>query len=156
FFGLSPSGVTQIDGEVATGAERSAFRLTDQFLSLMLDPFVDGRFGRFGGSGSAISFAPEPQADLPPDIALAYASILNKAPTKLDTDQRWTTWGAAYGGTNSANGDPSVGSTNITARTFGFAAGMDYRVAPNSILGFALAGGGTGWGLASGLGGGRS
>jgi outer membrane autotransporter protein len=44
----------------------------------------------------------------------------------------------------------------VTARTFGFAAGMDYRAAPNTVLGFALAGGGTGWGLANGLGSGRS
>ena len=33
FFGLSPGGLTEIDGEVATGAERSAFRLMDQFLN---------------------------------------------------------------------------------------------------------------------------
>jgi outer membrane autotransporter protein len=33
---------------------------------------------------------------------------------------------------------------------------MDYHVTPNTILGFALAGGGTNWGLASGLGTGRS
>ena len=79
FFGLTPGGLTQIDGEVATGAERSVFQLMDQFLNLMLDPFVDGRFGRFGGNGGALGFAPEEQADLPSDIALAYASILNKA-----------------------------------------------------------------------------
>jgi uncharacterized protein with beta-barrel porin domain len=157
FFNLTPGGLTQIDGEVATGAERSAFQLMDQFLNVMLDPFVDGRFGRFGGTGSALSFAPQEQANLPPDIALAYASILNKAPPKVSFDQRWTTWGSAYAGSNSANGDPSVvGSTNVTARTFGFAAGMDYRATPNTVVGFALAGGGTGWGLAGGLGSGRS
>jgi len=34
--------------------------------------------------------------------------------------------GCGLWGTNSANGDPSgIGSTNVTARTFGFAAGMD-------------------------------
>ena len=128
----------------------------------MLDPFVDGRFGRLRRSGSAIAFAPEQQANLPPDIALAYASIINKAPNSRSPawgnfDQRWTAWGAAFGGTNSANGDPSgVGSTNVSARTFGFAAGMDYRITPNSVVGSAFAGGGTGWGLASGLGNGRS
>jgi hypothetical protein len=39
---------------------------------------------------------------------------------------------------------------------YGFAGGMDYHVAPDTILGFALAGGGTDWALAQGLGGGRS
>ena len=113
-----------------------------------------GKSAGFGGSG-AIGFAPEQQANLPPDIALAYASILTKAPPP-PFDQRWTAWGAAYGGSNSANGDATVGSSNVTAQTFGFAAGMDYHVTPNTIVGFALAGGGTNWGLSNALGSGRS
>jgi hypothetical protein len=149
------NALTQLDGEVATGAERSAFQIMTQFLGLMLDPFVDGRSRGFGGAGGAIGFAPEQQAGLPPDIALAYSSILTKAPPQT-FDQRWTAWGSAYGGSNSANGNATVGSTNVTAQTYGFAAGMDYHATPNTIFGFALAGGGTNWGLANALGTGRS
>ena len=73
------TALTQLDGEAGTGAERAAFQLTDQFLTLMLDPFVDGRQGRLGsGGGGAIGFAPEQQENLPPDIALAYAAIPQK------------------------------------------------------------------------------
>jgi outer membrane autotransporter protein len=89
-------------------------------------------------------------------VALAYASIFNKAPPKPVFEQVWTAWGGAYGGSNKANGDPAVGSNNIIARTFGFAAGMDYHFSPNTVVGFALAGGGTNWGLANALGSGRS
>jgi outer membrane autotransporter protein len=42
------------------------------------------------------------------------------------------------------------------ATAFGFAGGMDYHFSPSAIAGFALAGGGTNWGLANALGGGRS
>ena len=45
----------------ATGAERGRIPdLTNQFLALMLDPFVNGRGGATGGAGggSAIGFAP--------------------------------------------------------------------------------------------------
>jgi uncharacterized protein YhjY with autotransporter beta-barrel domain len=159
--GLSGSSLlntlAQLDGEAGTGAERAAFQLTNQFLALMLDPFVDGRPGGFGTYGTgAIGFAPEQQDNLPPDVALAYAAILTKAPPPPTFDRRWTAWGAAYGGSNRANGDAATGSTNITAQTFGFAAGMDYHVSPNTIVGFALAGGGTNWGLANALGSGRS
>ena len=151
------NALTQLDGEAATGAERAAFQLTDQFLALMLDSFVDGRQGGFGtAGGGAIGFAPEQADNLPPDVALAYAAILTKGPPRPTFDQRWTAWGAAYGGSNRTNGDAAIGSTNITARTFGFAAGMDYHVSPNTIVGFALAGGGTNWGLANALGNGRS
>ena len=40
--------------------------------------------------------------------------------------------------------------------TAGFAGGLDYRVTPNTVVGVALAGGGTNWSLAQGLGGGKS
>jgi hypothetical protein len=40
-----------LDGEVATGAEVPAPQLMDEFLNLMLDPFVDGRLG----SGASVT-----------------------------------------------------------------------------------------------------
>jgi len=92
---------------------------------------------------------------LPPDIALAYAGVL-KAPPKQTFERRWTTWAGGFGGSARTNGDPTVGSNNVTTSTFGYAAGMDYHVSPDTVLGFALAGGGTGWNLAQGLGTGRS
>jgi autotransporter-associated beta strand protein len=157
-FGLSgaplASALTQLDGEVATGAEHAAFQLTNEFLELMLDPFVNGR-GNAALGGTAIGFAPEQEANLPPEIALAYASILTKAPPR-SLEQRWTAWGSAYGGTSTTNGDPAVGSNNIRASTFGFAGGMDYHFSPYTVAGFALAGAGTNWGLTNALGTGRS
>ena len=48
------------------------------------------------------------------------------------------------------------GPSNLTAQTYGFAGGMDYHYSPDTIVGFALGGGGTNWGLAGGLGNGRS
>ena len=49
-----------------------------------------------------------------------------------------------------------LGSHDLAARTAGFAGGLDYRLSPNSVVGLALAGGGTNWSLANGLGGGKS
>ena len=100
------NALSQLNGEAATGGEHAAFQLMDEFLALMLDPFVDGRLG--GGvstaGGQAIGFAPDQQASLPPDIALAYAAVL-KAPPKPTFDQRWTAWGASYGGSSTTNGN---------------------------------------------------
>jgi len=159
-FGLTGSSLgnalSQLDGEVGTGAERAAFQLTTELLELMLDPFVNGR-GSVGSVGiGAIGFAPDEQTNLPPEIALAYASIINKAPPKPVFEQRWTAWGSGYGGGNRANGDPAGGSNNVTASTFGFAGGMDYHLSSSTVVGFALAGAGTSWGLANALGTGRS
>ena len=49
-----------------------------------------------------------------------------------------------------------LGSHDLAARTAGFAGGLDYRLSPDSVVGLALAGGGTNWSLANGLGGGKS
>jgi autotransporter-associated beta strand protein len=157
-FGLTgPSlqnALTQLSGENATDAEKGAFQFMTQYLSLMLDPFVNGRGGS-GSGGGASGFAPDQTASFPPDVALAYNAIL-KAPPKEKFEQRWTAWGASFGGYNKTDGDPTVGTNTVTAHDFGFAGGMDYHFSPDTLAGFSLAGGGTNWGLVQGLGGGRS
>jgi hypothetical protein len=122
----------------------------------MLDPFVDGRSGSAGTGGPALGFAPE-REELPDDIALAYSKILKAPPKPATFEQRWSVWGAGYGGSNRTSGDPTiVGSHDLAARTAGGAAGLDYRLAPGTVVGLALAGGGTNWSLAQGIGGGKS
>ena len=160
-FGLTGSNLSnalsQLSGEAATGAQKVGFQLTDQFLNLMLDPFVDGRSGVGGADHPALGFAPE-RASMPPDIAFAYASVLKgpRVPTPL-YEPRWTVWGGAYGGSNRTTGDLAmIGSHDLSARTVGFAGGFDYRLTPDTVVGLALAGGGTDWSLSQGLGGGRS
>src|SRR5215469_14392908 len=106
----------------------------------MLDPFVDGR-NAFGAGGSgALGFAPE-REELPEDVALAYAKLLKAPPKPPSFDERWSVWGAGYGGGN---------------RTSGGAAGLDYHLSRDSVVDVALAGGGSNWSLAQGLGGGKS
>ena len=103
--------------------------------------------------GGLIGFAPEQQASFPPDIARAYASVL-KAPPPSPFDQRWSAWGSAFGGSSSINGDPVSGS--VTAHAYGFTGGMNYYATPDTVWGFALAGGGTNWKVSQGLAGGSS
>jgi autotransporter-associated beta strand protein len=159
-FGLTggnlANALSQLSGEAATGAQRVGFQLTDQFLNLMLDPFVDGRTGMGGVDRPALGFAPE-REPLPEDIALAYAKVLKAPPKPLTFEQRWTVWGAGYGGSNRTDGDLAVvGSHDLSARTAGGAAGLDYHLSPGTVVGFALAGAGTDWSLSQGLGGGKS
>jgi autotransporter-associated beta strand protein len=160
-FGLTGGNLANAlsHGEAAADGELGAFKLMNQFLGLMLDPFVDGRRGTgspFGGS-QAFGFAPEQQASFPPDVALGYAGVLKATPLNPAAfDQRWSAWGAGFGGGNTTNGDPAIGSHDVTVRDYGYAAGIDYHFSPDTVGGFALAGAGTNWSLAQGLGGGRS
>ena len=160
-FGLTGSNLTraldQLSGEPATGAQKVGFQLTDQFLNLVLDPFVDGRSGIGGADHPALGFAPERET-MPPETALASASVLKAPPAPVPVyEPRWTTWAGAYGGSNRTTGDLAIiGSHDLSARTVGGAAGLDYHLTPDTVVGFALAGGGTNWSLAQGLGGGKS
>src|SRR5260221_6068578 len=90
-------------------------------------------------------------------MALADAKLRKAPPKPASFEQRWSVWGAGYGGGNRTSGDPAVvGSHDLTARTAGGAAGLDYHLSRDSVVGVALAGGGTNWSLAQGLGGGKS
>ena len=150
------NALTLLSGEAATGAQQGAFQLTNQFLGIMLDPFVDGRNSIAGAGGPTLGFAPE-REELPDDIALAYAKLLKAPPKPASFDERWSVWGAGYGGGNRTSGDPAVvGSHDLSARTAGGAAGLDYHLSRDSVVGVALAGGGTNWSLAQGVGGGQS
>src|SRR5260370_28199544 len=123
----------------------------------MTDRFVDGRSGVGGADHPALGFAPERET-MPPEIALAYASVLKAPPAPVPVyEPRWTVWGGAYGGSNRTTGDLAViGSHDLSARTVGFAGGFDYRLTPDTVVGLAFAGGGTRWGLSPGLCGGQS
>jgi outer membrane autotransporter protein len=65
---------------------------------------------------------------------------------------RWSVWAAGYGGSEQVGGNAIVGSQDLSARLWGVAAGADYRVSPDTLLGFALGGGGLNYSLANAMG----
>jgi len=147
--------LNKLTGEAATGARRSAFQMTTDFIDLMLGPFVAGRAGA-PTEAPALGFAPAQPTRPFDDVSRAYAAALGKA-SPSDFAQRWSAWGAAYGGGGTAKGDPAAtGSSSVTATTFGLAGGVDYQLTPSALAGLSFAGGGSSWGLANALGGGRS
>ena len=144
------NALNQLTGEVGTGAQQSAFQLMTEFMDLL-----SGSPGGGGGGGRrGMGFAPE-RDGFPPDVALAYASVLKAPPAAVRSPV--TTWGSVYGGGSKTDGDPVViGSSDLSARTFGVAGGLDDQIDPDTKVGFALAGAGTGWSLSGGLGSGSS
>ena len=161
FASLSPAGLTQVSGELATGSQQATFDAMNLFLSLLSDPFVAGRNGGFGGNTGAVPFAEEGALGYAAKNRGAARDAFAKLPTKADIarsdlfEQRWSVWGSAYGGGSSTSGNAALGSNDATARIFGFAVGADYRFSPDTIAGFALAGGSTSFAV-TGFGSGRS
>jgi autotransporter-associated beta strand protein len=163
FGALSPAGLTQVSGESATATQQATFDAMSLFMGVMTDPFIDGR-GDAAAAG-APSFAGAE------DTHNAYASTARKrsgsnrevhdaitevAPRNPVFEPRWGTWAAGFGGAQTTDGNAVVGSNTTTSRIYGAVAGVDYRLSPDTLVGFALAGGGTSFGVANALGSGRS
>jgi autotransporter-associated beta strand protein len=119
---LSPTGLTQVSGETAVGTQQATFSAMNQFMGVLLDPTV----GALSGARASDAFA----------------SMARKAPAEA-FESRWGVWAAGFGGSQSTSGNAVVGSNNTASNIFGTAVGADYRFSPNTIAGFALAGGGT-------------
>src|SRR5262249_18447798 len=113
FAGLGPGGLTQVSGELGTGTQQATFDAMNLFVGLLTDPFIAGRNGGAGGTTGATPFADEQ--------ALAYASTkpaardaFAKFPTKAEIarndllDNRWSVWGAAFGGGTNIDGNAVV------------------------------------------------
>jgi uncharacterized protein with beta-barrel porin domain len=147
--------LSQLSGEDGTGASTSAFQLMTDFFNLLSD-MAFGAGGGGGTAGGATGFAATPEDAFPADVAMAYRSALKQTAPAASFNQRWTAWGAGFGGSATYNGNAVIGSNTLRAGDYGFAGGMDYHAAPDLKLGFALAGAGTNWSLARNLGRGRS
>jgi uncharacterized protein with beta-barrel porin domain len=126
----------------------------NQFMGLMTDPFAPGRrdganapgFAEEDSAASAYTSSGKPR---PNSEREAYATIYSKAPIRTNYDPRWSVWAAGFGGSQTTNGNLAAGSDSSTSRIFGMAAGADYFFSPNTVAGFALAGGGTNFSVAN-------
>ena len=149
------TALTQLAGTTPGGAATAGMQLMNSFLSLSLNPFSGAPNGNVGAGGGGRSFAAD--QEISPEAAAAYAAVTPKERAKPVNPvvERWGLWGAAYGGNSSVNGNTAVGTADTTAKSYGVAAGADYRATADTLLGFVLGGGGTSWSLSSGLGGGR-
>ncbi len=147
------NALNQVSGEAASGAPSAAFQSMNQFLATLGNQFGGAADGAAAASGPARGFAAA--AELSPEAATAYAAVTPKDRIDNRFNQRWALWASVGGSNNNVSGDAATGSHNVTARSYNVTAGADYRVSASTMLGFALGGGGTNWGVSDGLGGGH-
>ncbi|MBW7962157.1 autotransporter domain-containing protein [Bradyrhizobium sp. BR 10261] len=150
-------GLSQVSGQPGAAGTQAAFNATQQFVG-MLDPFggggTDGERGASAGDGGTLGYA-----STAPDNARvreAYAAVTPRGASGEIIDRRWGVWASGYGGASTLNGNAAAGSTTTTSHIYGTVVGADYRVSPNTLLGFALGGAGYNFTLSDSLGGGRA
>lgn len=147
-------GLSQLTGEAASGAIQTPFHAMDIFLGVLLDPTIGQRAA---AQEPPLAFAP--QRGSLPALASAYGeSGSDGASPVLAAEQpTYGIWGSVYGGQARLDADAVVVGTHETHDNItGLAVGIDYRLGPDTVAGFALSGGTTSWSLDSGLGGGDS
>ena len=168
-FGLTGANLgnalSQLSGEVGTGPQQATINAMNQFMGVLTDPFIAGRGDPAIPGPGATAFVGEG------DDASAYAStmrkrsaserdayaLLTKAPVApVPFARRWSVWAAGFGGSQTSDGNAVLGSNSTTSSLYGVAVGADYRLSPDTLAGFALAGGGTNFSVANALGSGRS
>jgi autotransporter-associated beta strand protein len=148
FGGLTPAGLTQLSGETATGSQQTTFNAMGQFMGVMTDPFMHRGDGA-GGSPTATGYAEENTKayQTSPSPSDAFAMVARAQP---NFEQRWSVWSASFGGSQTTDGNATLGSNTATSSVYGTAVGADYRISPFTVAGFALAGGGTSFSVAGG------
>jgi outer membrane autotransporter protein len=110
---------------------------SDQFLRVMLNPFVVGRDGSFFN----------------PSMAEAGSDQRSFRPQSTAGERRFAVWGAVYGEAANSSGEGRVvGSARRTGSDGHVAVGADFTVMPGVIAGFAVSGGQGNSKLGNGLG----
>jgi autotransporter-associated beta strand protein len=124
--GLDAEGLTVASGELATAVQQTTVDAMSQFMATLTDPLVAG------GAKTGASVESDP------------------------FKARWNVWGAGFGSSRSLDGDSIIGSHDLRSKINGVAVGADYRLSPDTLLGFAVAGGHSSFSLSDGLGSGNS
>ena len=127
-----PQALSRLSGEAATGTEETALRAASLFLNLMLDPMAGARGAAASGASPSLIQMADPPAG---------------RPGMPGTVQGWSLWTKAFGQASRLNADPATGANAHSSGIYGVAAGADRRLTPDTLVGFALAGGGTSYGL---------
>lgn len=132
-FGSGPEGLAQAEAAHAT------FLAMTQFTQTLLDFGIDGRgFGPAGFDAALAAYSSLGNDRMHGGIGREASEAIYGKPSLVAA--HWNVWSAGFGGSQvSTSGSGSV------SRSFATVAGADYSLSPQTRMGFALAGGGTGF-----------
>jgi outer membrane autotransporter protein len=132
------AALNALSGEGLSGTQETALGAGGTFLSAMMEQgafWRNGETGSAGGGPAAMHYAPE--KPVPAVFKAMPKAMLMKAPV---FEPRWRAWAAGFDGAWSLKGEADPGSADLTHRSAGGAAGVDYQMAPDLLVGAAAAG----------------
>jgi len=151
FGSLTPAGLSQVAGEPATGVQQTSADVMTRFMGALTANAPDRRGVPLAAAptGFAAYSSARGQAEDLPTRKGAMAPAITPDPDLW----RWSVWAAGYGAAQFNGADAGTGTAASTSRIYGAMAGADYRIAQDTVAGFALGGGATSFntfGLGSG------
>ncbi|WP_063680343.1 autotransporter outer membrane beta-barrel domain-containing protein [Bradyrhizobium neotropicale] len=139
FVGMQQAFGGRPDGAAQTGKAQATFLAMTQFTRTLLDPAIDGR----GATPAEFDAELTAYASMGNDQTHggigreAYEAIYGKPSLAAP---HWNVWAAGFSGSQ-----VSTGGAGAANRSYGTVVGADYSLSPQTRMGFALAGGGTGF-----------
>jgi autotransporter-associated beta strand protein len=132
-----PAALDALSGEGTSGTQEAAIGAGGQFLTAMME---QGAFWRNGGTidTNGVAYGPMSYAAVKPRASVFKAMPVKAAP--VAEEPRYRAWFAGFDGNWTLNGEADPGSASLTHRTGGGAAGLDYRIGPNWLVGAAAGG----------------
>jgi outer membrane autotransporter protein len=124
----TPDALSQLSGEGITAAQNTAFASGTMFDALLMDQEAFWRSGEAADS-NGVAFRDTPLVFKGPKI-----------PPPVYQPRTWRVWTGGFGGVQSFNGDPVVGSADARTAVAGGAMGFDYQVDPTRLVGVAVGG----------------
>lgn len=131
-----------LSGEVHTATPAIGYRMSEQFLRTMLDPHATGRSNTVLGGGAS---------DFTADLPGRKGREPTTAPA-LRIEPSYQLWGSVSGQTGTTDADAFSGAAKRRINEGSLAAGVDVRVMPGAVAGFALSAGRAEARLSNGLG----
>ncbi|WP_170181846.1 autotransporter outer membrane beta-barrel domain-containing protein [Phreatobacter stygius] len=124
--------LSRLTGEAGTGAVSTGLTGASTFLGIMLDPMAGARGATANAPGSSL---------------IEMADIASVRTPAARVEAAWSIWTKAYGQAGRTASDTGLGAAGSASSLYGVAAGADRLVAPGLVVGFAVAGGGSSFGL---------
>jgi autotransporter-associated beta strand protein len=133
-----PAALSMLSGEGVSGTQEAAFGAARMFASIMMD---QGAFWRSGDTLDLDGVTLGPLQYAPSETAkTADHPVIKALAAPAPYQPRWRAWFAGFDGTAKLKGEAGIGSAGLAHNTGGLAAGLDYRLAPDMLLGFGIAG----------------
>jgi outer membrane autotransporter protein len=134
--GQIPAALNALSGEGTSGTQETAFGAGDLFLTAMMEQGAFWRTGE-GIDTNGTTYGPTSYGPDAAQAAVFKAMPVNALPAN---EPRYRAWFAGFDGTWRLDGQAIPGSASLTHSTGGGAAGLDYQINPNWLVGVAAGG----------------